>query len=167
MQFASFGLFCLIALTSCRLARSGGETPDVTDKRPISNVGSPAASATSQLKPVSAPLTMSLSFDQNHKAIEGVWLLLDYFPPPRPDGVSIPSCYPALADDVILGRISCDASPSLVTDLTAAQASQQCLTSSPPKVFNAKLEVELTGCVGKATLKVHSRSPEIKVEIVK
>ena len=156
---------CLVG--GCRLARAGGDTPEAGGIQPsTSSRGNSSIPGGEQSKPVGGGVTMALYFDNDGRIQEHLCLRLDYFPPPRPDGVSIPSCRSDITESTVVGRIVCDSDQSLAVDLTADQIKQQCYTASPPVVREPTRAMQLPGCKGGATLKITERSPSLKIELL-
>ena len=108
-----------------------------------------------------------LSVDGSGKVLEKIGLRLDYFPAPRADGVSVPTCYEKISESLVVGRLSCVGNPNLAMDITASQVLQQCYTSSPMRKITPTGVMTLTGCTGVANLQVFRFSPDIKLEIIK
>lgn len=155
--------------SACRLARTGGGTPESDDLRHTPSEGNSGASfGGQQAKPVDVDsgVILALSFNDEGMLQEKLGLRLDYFPPPRPDGASIVSCHSELAASTVIGRLTCDADQSLSVDLTAGHTKQQCYTASPGKITEARQALQLSGCKGKAKLKVILRASEPKIEIL-
>ncbi|MEI6832622.1 MAG: hypothetical protein WCL28_01415 [bacterium] len=165
MRLLTFILASFWFLGGCRLARAGGDTPEAGGIQPASSVG--GNSGGQQSKPTgSGGVILIVSFDDDGNLEERLGLRLDFFPPPRPDGVTIASCRTDINASTVLGRVTCDSEKSLAVDVTASHARQQCYTSSPAKVIEPNQVLKLAGCKGKATLKIIQRSPELKVEIL-
>jgi hypothetical protein len=108
---------------------------------------------------------ISVNIDNDGRLMEKLNLRLDYFPPPRPDGVSIPTCYDEIRESAVIARLTCDAVPTIGMDLLASHAYQRCFTANPVKRIDPKAVPVLIGCQGKATLKVVPYSPDIKLEV--
>lgn len=165
MRLLTFILVSSWFLGGCRLARAGGDNPEADGIQPASSVG--GNSGGQQSKPMgSGGAMLVVSFDDDGELQERIGLRLDYFPPPRPDGVTIASCRGDINSSTVIGTVICDSDKSLTVDVTAAHARQQCFTSSPTKVVEPNQILRLAGCKGKATLKITQRSPELKVEIL-
>lgn len=164
MRLLTFIVVSFWFLGGCRLARAGGDTPEAGGIQPASSVG--GNSGGQQSKPMgSGGVIFVVSFDADGELQERLGLRLDYFPPPRPDGVTIASCRSDINASTVIGRVICDSDTSLAVDVTAAHVRQQCYISSPAKVIEPNQGLKLLGCKGKATLKIIQRSPELKVEI--
>jgi hypothetical protein len=156
---------CLVG--GCRLARAGGETPEAGGIQPATTSrGSSSTPGGEQSKPIGGGVILPLNFDDDGRIREHLCLRLDYFPPPRPDAVSIASCRSDITESTVVGRIVCDSDQSLAVDLTADQIKQQCYTASPPVVREPTRAMQLPGCKGSATLKITERSPNLKIEIL-
>lgn len=168
MRLLTFIVVTCWFLGGCRLARAGGDKPEAGGIQPASSVGGGSSlPGGQQSKPTgSGGVILVVSFDDDGELQERLGLRLDYFPPPRPDGVTIASCRGDINASTVIGRVTCDAEQSLGADVTAAHAKQQCYTSSPAKVIEPNQVLKLAGCKGKATIKITQRSPELKVEIL-
>lgn len=154
-------------MSGCRLARAGGDNPEAGGIQPsTSSRGNSSPPGGQQSKPIGGGVILSLNFDEDGRLRERLGLRLDYFPPPRPDGVSIASCRSDITESTVVGRITCDSDQSLAVDLTASQIKQQCYTASPSVVIEPTKVTQLPGCKGRATLKVIEHSPSLKIELL-
>jgi hypothetical protein len=91
---------------------------------------------------------------------------LDYFPAPRPDGVSVPTCYDAIAAHLVIGRLYCASNGNIAMDVTVSQVHQRCYTSTPSRKIEASTPLMLPGCQGTATLQTLKFEPNVKLEVV-
>jgi len=151
---------------SCRISRMGKDYPD--PEAVYTNVGTG-----NQNVPVIQPqrqadggTNLLVTLDEGGKLKEVLGLRLDYFPPPRPDGVSLPTCYAEIDASTVLGRITCEANSSLGMDLLAGHVRQQCYTASPMRKLEPRSELVLQGCQGKAVIKTIRYSPDVKLEVI-
>jgi hypothetical protein len=151
--------------SSCRIAKVGKESPE-------QGAQSSGAEATRSSSPVVQPqqqATATQSFDVNltetGEVKETLTLRLDYFPAPRADGVSVPTCYNEISGHLVVGRLYCASNGNISADLTASQVTQQCFTVAPTRKIDPKTPAKLAGCVGAATLKTYKFEPDIKLEV--
>ena len=151
----------------CNISQKGEQ---VTDNKSGATKGGDASASTG---PVIQPQKQSepgqilkVTVDDEGKLLDVLVLRLDYFPAPRVDGVSVPSCYDKIAAHLVVGRLSCGENGNITVDVVADQVIQQCNTASPPIVLPARLPPPvLAGCKGPASLLVTRYSPDIKLEI--
>jgi len=159
-------LLCVFSAYSCRISRVGKDYPD--SQSPYD--GADASSRSPIIQPQrQAELgeVLKLSLDGSGKVLEKLGLRLDYFPAPRADGVSVPTCYEKISESLVVGRLNCLANANLAVDITAGQVLQQCYTSSPMRKIAPTGGMALTGCTGVANFQVFRFSPDIKLEIIK
>jgi hypothetical protein len=157
----------VILLNGCRMAKVGKDYPE-------SNTIAGNSDATYSKAPIIQPqrqaqdgTVLSVTFDDAGKLVEQLVIRLDYFPAPRPDGVSVPTCYQEIAGHLALGRVTCQANGNLAMDVIASQVTQQCFTSTPVRKIAAKSQVVLNGCKGGAQLQTYRYEPDLKLEVVK
>lgn len=169
MRFLIFIVTLIFLSGSCRLARKGGGNQDSESVQPAVSTGpTGASSGGQQSKPVGSggEAVIGLNLDADGRLLDRIGTRLDYFPAPRPDGVSIVICHDELLADTVMGRVTCDSDQGLVVDLTAGHTLQQCYTSSPKKTIEATRTLQLAGCRGRATFRGLQRIPDLKVEIL-
>ena len=166
MKYCLILAYCLISLPGCRISRAGGEHPYNEGVYPESATISPAPLPSNQKSPVQS-LDLSVQLDETGRVVDRLVLHLDYFPPPRPDGVSIPSCQSSLSDQKIIGKLSCNSSLTLVVDIIAAQVTQRCVAASPAVNIDAKQPILLPGCKGIGTIKSVLDNSRFKLAVLK
>ena len=156
----------IIFAYACRISRVGKDYPD-SEGDVVRGGGTTNVPIIQPQRQPEVGLTIHVTLDESGRVIEPLGIRLDYFPPPRPDGVSVPTCYKEITPDTIIGRLSCDAATNVAADLSAGQVTQQCYTASPVRKVEPKVPLVLSGCVGKATIRTIRYSPDLKLEIVK
>ena len=159
-------LLCVLSAYSCRISRVGKDYPD--SQSPYE--GADASSHAPIIQPqrqAELGAVFKLSLDGSGKVLEKIGLRLDYFPAPRADGVSVPTCYEKISESLVVGRLSCVGNANLAMDITVSQVFQQCYTSSPMRKIAPTGAMALTGCIGAANLQAFRFSPDIKLEIIK
>jgi hypothetical protein len=154
-------------LDGCRMSNLGKDYPESTTV-------TGGADASTQKPPVIQPQrqaevgnTLAVTVDDEGRLREELTLRLDYFPPPRPDGVSIPTCYQEIAGHLIVGRIFCEGNGNIAADVIASQVNQQCYTATPVRKLAAKSSVVLFGCKGAARIQTYRYEPDLKLEVLK
>lgn len=155
----------LISLTACRISKPGG---DPTAQEGVNPAGSTVVSPplSSVQRPPVTNSSQTVHFDETGRIVEHIVLRLDYFPTPRPDGVSIPTCQRAFDDNKVIGKLTCAASATMQLDITADQVSQRCVTASPAINFGAKRPILLPGCKGTGSVKSVLDSHHLKLEVM-
>lgn len=160
-------LLSLLCSTGCRISKLGKDYPESTND-------SAAGDAIVTKSPIIQPqqqadsgASLNVTFDDAGKLKESLTLRLDYFPTPRPDGVSVPTCYTEIAGHLVVGRLICSANGNLAMDVVASQVNQQCYTSTPVRKIAAKSAIVLIGCVGSAVMQTTRYDPDLKLEVTK
>lgn len=156
----------LISLSACRISKPGGEPTAQEGVNPAgSTVVSPPLSNVQRPPVVNSNQTVH--FDEAGRVVEQLVLRLDYFPTPRPDGVSIPTCQREFDDSKVIGRLTCDVSSTMQLDITASQVNQRCVTASPSINFEAKRPIVLPGCKGTGSVKSVLDNQYLKLDVIK
>lgn len=150
---------------ACRISRPGNDAPDAKGQYAGSGADASNAPVIQPQRQATQGAIFAVNIDNDGRLMEKLNLRLDYFPPPRPDGVSIPTCYNEIRASAVIARLSCDAVPGLSMDLLASHAYQRCYTANPVKRIDPKTVPVLAGCKGKATLTVVAYSPDIKLDV--
>ena len=155
----------VVFLSTCRIARIGREDPEKTH-------GSGGGEAVNNNAPVVQPQrqtaegqSWNLTLNASGKVLETLTLRLDYFPAPRPDGVSVPTCYDEIAQHLVVGRLYCGSNGNNSMDVIVAQVNQRCYTATEGRKIEAKSALNLSGCQGAATLKTIKFEPDLKLEV--
>lgn len=156
-----------LVVSGCRLANVGKDYPEEQQKVGQSDAAGSKPPVVQPQKQAAAGSVLNISFDANGELVEKLTLRLDYFPAPRPDGVSVPTCYDELAGHLVVGRILCSSNGNLALDITAQQVQQKCYTSNPARSVEAKAKVVVAGCVGAASLTTVRYEPDIKLEVTR
>jgi hypothetical protein len=156
-----------LSLSGCRISKLGRDIPSDHD------VQSGGGEAVNQSAPILQPQrqsvdgpSLSLTLDASGKVLETLTMRLDYFPAPRPDGVSVPTCYDAMATHLVIGRLYCASNGNISMDVTVSQVHQRCYTATPGRKIEASTPLTLPGCQGAATLKTMKFEPNVKLEVV-
>jgi hypothetical protein len=167
IQWAVVYLLVGLSLFSCRMARVGKDLPN--------DAPAPASSRSESKPPMIQPQRVSLpgyaqsidmSFNDKHELIGPMAIRLDYMPPARPDGLSQPSCYQAIASQLVIGVIECAGSPTLTLEVTAGHLDQVCYTQSKtPRVASIE-KIKLPPCVGAALFKTYHYQPNLRVDVI-
>lgn len=160
-----FGLVLMASLQGCRIARLGKDYPDGQTPANAAEVSAEKTPLIQPQKQDDAGSVLNLTFDQSGKLTETLTLRLDYFPTPRPDGVSVPTCYKEISGHLVIGRLICSANGNLAMDVIASQVNQQCYLSDSRSKIEAKSAIILTGCVGPAILRATRFDPDLKIEV--
>lgn len=157
----------LLAL-SCRISKVGKDLPTESNKQGNEE----GATAT---KPIVQPQqqqgafseTQPVTLDDDGKFVEKISLRLDYFATPKPGGVTMPSCYDAIAGQLVIGKLVCGSATEVTMDVQANQLDQVCHTDNATPSVPAKSALIFAGCKGPATFQVYKFEPSIKVDIQK
>ncbi len=158
-------LFCAASLSSCRISKVGTDTTGGASSAGSGNAVSSNAPVIQPQKQVEPGVVLTVNLDSSGKVKESLSLRLDYFPAPRPDGVSIPTCYKEIAGHLLVGRLVCAANGNMAIDVTASQVDQKCYTADPKLRVAASSSVVLAGCIGPATLTTVRYEPNVKLEV--
>lgn len=152
---------------SCRMANLGKDYPESTAVTGTGDASSPKPPVLQPQRQSQLGGVLPLTIDDEGKVKEQLVLRLDYFPAPRPDGVSVPTCYQEISAGLVVGRVKCDSDANLSADVTASQVNQQCYTSTPARKIAARSAITLVGCKGTAQFQIFRFEPDLKIEIVK
>jgi hypothetical protein len=155
----------LFLSASCRIAKVGKDYPDNEIQSGGGDATRSSAPAVQPQQQTTSGQVFSVSLDSGGVVREVLTLRLDYFPAPRADGVSVPTCYNEIAGHLVIARIYCGGNGNLSADVTASQVSQQCFTVTPTRKIDPKSPLQLAGCSGAATLKTYKFEPDIKLEV--
>jgi hypothetical protein len=154
-------------MASCKMANVGKDYPETNQSPGASDQAKPKPPVLQPERQAHMGPILSVTLDDTGKVAEKLVLRLDYFPAPRPDGVSIPSCYQQITADLVVGRLSCGASADIAIDVKAGQVTQQCYTSVPVRIIPAASALVLQGCEGSALLQSFQFKPDLKLELIK
>jgi hypothetical protein len=157
----------VMAVSACRISKIGRDASTDQDVR------AGGGEALNQSGPVVQPQRQSaegpsipLTLDASGKVQEILTMRLDYFPAPRPDGVSVPTCYDAIVSHLVIGRLYCASNGNISSDVTVSQVNQRCYTATPGRKIQATQALTLPGCQGAAILKALKFEPNVKLEVV-
>lgn len=157
----------LVLFSGCRMAKLGKDYPESNTVAGNSDASASKAPIIQPQRQTQTGSVLSANFDDAGKLVEQLVIRLDYFPAPRPDGVSVPTCYDEIAGHLALGRITCQANGNLASDIIANQVTQQCYTSTPVRKVTPKFPIILTGCKGPAQIQTYRYEPDLKLEVFK
>jgi hypothetical protein len=164
----SIAVLVEIALFSgCRMAKLGKDYPDSHTVTGGSDASTSKAPIIQPQRQTQLGSVLSVKLDDSGKLLDQLIIRLDYFPAPRPDGVSVPTCYDEIAGHLVLGRIICQANGNIAAEIIANQVVQQCYTSTPVRKIAAKSPILLSGCKAAAEIQTYRYEPELKLEVVK
>ena len=158
-------LLCALVFNSCRISKVGTDT-DGNGQSAVGGGGvtsnPPIIQPQRQVEP--GPL-LNVNLEDSGKVKESLSLRLDYFPAPRADGISVPTCYEEIAAHLVVARLVCTANSNLAMDVTASQVDQKCYTANPKLRVAAKSSIILAGCQGAATLRTVRYEPDVRLEV--
>jgi hypothetical protein len=158
-------VFCFLALSSCRISKVGTDTSGGGATVGGGNAVSSSSPVIQPQRQTEPGVQLTVNLDSSGKVKESLSLRLDYFPAPRPDGVSVPTCYDEIAGHLLVGRLVCGANGNIGMDVTAGQVNQKCYTANPKLRVAASSPIVLAGCVGPATLTTVKYEPDVKLEV--
>ena len=158
-------ILCLATVASCRISKVGTDTSGGGAAAGGGNAVSSSPPVLQPQRQVEPGVQFTVNLDSAGKVKESLSLRLDYFPAPRPDGVSIPTCYEQIGGHLLVGRLVCVANGNFAMDVTASQVDQKCYTTNPKLRVAASSTVVLVGCVGTATLTTVRYEPDVKLEV--
>lgn len=166
---ASIQRFAVVTLVacicfSCRISKVGKEQTSEN------NNGSDAGAVVS--KPIVQPQqqvgafaqSVPVTLDEAGKVKEKLSVRLDYFAAAKPGGVTVPSCYDALAAHLVIGRLVCTVNLDVAMDVQVKQLDQVCHTDTAAPTVAATAGLALVGCKSGATLQVYKFEPQIKID---
>jgi hypothetical protein len=166
MRSSAYVITLALALSSsCRIAKVGKDYPDQEIQSGGGDATRSPAPAVQPQQQTTSGQVFTVNLDSAGVVRESLTLRLDYFPAPRADGVSVPTCYNEIAGHLVIARVYCGGNGNLSADVTASQVSQQCFTVTPTRKIDPKTPIQLSGCSGAATLKTYKFEPDIKLEV--
>jgi hypothetical protein len=157
----------LLLASSCRISKVGKDSSGSNEGASSSDAADAKAPVVQPQKQSTPGVTINVTLDDSGKIIDKLALRLDYFPAPRPDGVSIPTCYNELASHLIVGRMACASNGNIAMDVSAGQVYQRCTISNPAKLIEPKSTLVLAGCRGAAVMQAAHYEPDVKMEVMK
>lgn len=167
-RIVSLSLLACIIVSGCRIAKVGKDYPsDETNGTGAADAKGKAPAIQPQRQPnvTGAVQAIPVTLDQTGTLVGRVQLRLDYFAPPKPGGVTVPSCYEGISGHLVIAKVECGSDVTLKTDVRADQMDQVCFTESTTPRVQAKKPIQVVHCSGPSTLQVFSFSPEMKVEV--